>query len=51
MLQQFLKLYRPDMDPATNFSVTLLDGGNNDQDQPSVSEGVRATLTRVPPSR
>lgn len=33
-------MYRPDMNPATNFSVTLLDGGNNDQDVPSVSEGV-----------
>ncbi|CDO69086.1 hypothetical protein BN946_scf184992.g35 [Trametes cinnabarina] len=38
-LQEFLKQYRPDMDPSTNFTVTLLDGGNNDQDQPSVSEG------------
>ncbi|KAI0827199.1 family S53 protease-like protein [Trametes gibbosa] len=38
-LETFLKTYRPDMDPATNFSVTLLDGGNNDQDVPSVSEG------------
>ncbi|EIW56056.1 family S53 protease-like protein [Trametes versicolor FP-101664 SS1] len=38
-LEEFLKQYRPDMDPATNFTVTLLDGGNNDQDVPSVSEG------------
>ncbi|OSD07716.1 family S53 protease-like protein [Trametes coccinea BRFM310] len=38
-LQEFLKQYRPDMDPSTNFTVTLLDDGNNDQDQPSVSEG------------
>ncbi|KAH9855572.1 family S53 protease-like protein [Lenzites betulinus] len=38
-LETFLKMYRPDMNPATNFSVTLLDGGNNDQDVPSVSEG------------
>lgn len=36
-------MYRPDMDSATNFSVTLLDGGNNDQDAPSVSEGVRTS--------
>ena len=35
-------MYRPDMDASTNFTVTLLDGGNNDQDVPSVSEGVRA---------
>lgn len=32
------------MDPATNFTVTLLDGGNNDQDVPSVSEGVSAFM-------
>ncbi|KAI9069018.1 family S53 protease-like protein [Trametes sanguinea] len=38
-LHEFLKQYRPDMDPSTNFTVTLLDDGNNDQDQPSVSEG------------
>ncbi|KAH9914160.1 family S53 protease-like protein [Epithele typhae] len=38
-LENFLKTFRPDMDPTTNFSVTLLDGGNNDQDVPSVSEG------------
>ncbi|KAI0674061.1 family S53 protease-like protein [Trametes maxima] len=38
-LEQFLKMFRPDMDPATNFTVTLLDSGNNDQDVPSVSEG------------
>ncbi|KAI8970637.1 family S53 protease-like protein [Trametes punicea] len=38
-LEEFLKQYRPDMNPSTNFSVILLDGGNNDQDQPSVSEG------------
>ncbi|KAH9896586.1 family S53 protease-like protein [Cubamyces lactineus] len=38
-LEGFLERYRPDMDPKTNFSVTLIDGGNNDQDVPSVSEG------------
>lgn len=32
------------MDPATNFTVTLLDGGNNDQDVPSVSEGVSSFM-------
>lgn len=39
-LQTFLETYRPDMDPATNFSVVGIDGGSNDQDVPSVSEGV-----------
>ncbi|KAI0368558.1 family S53 protease-like protein [Pilatotrama ljubarskyi] len=38
-LEEFLKKYRPDMDPKTNFTVSLVDGGNNDQDVPSVSEG------------
>ncbi|KAI0353320.1 family S53 protease-like protein [Trametes cingulata] len=38
-LQEFLKRYRPDMDPNTNFTVMSVDGGNNDQDVPSVSEG------------
>ncbi|RDX46442.1 subtilisin-like protein [Lentinus brumalis] len=38
-LQEFLTQYRPDMNSSTNFTVTLLDGGNNDQDVPSVSEG------------
>ncbi|KAI0718420.1 subtilisin-like protein [Cerioporus squamosus] len=38
-LQEFLQQYRPDMNSSTNFTVTLLDGGNNDQDTPSVSEG------------
>ncbi|KAI0764711.1 family S53 protease-like protein [Fomes fomentarius] len=38
-LQEFLQKYRPDMDPSTNFTLTLLDGGNNNQDVPSVSEG------------
>ena len=40
-LESFLKMYRPDMDPATNFSVVGIDGGSNDQNAPSVSEGVR----------
>lgn len=40
ILQTFLETYRPDMDPATNFSVVGIDGGSNDQDVPSVSEGV-----------
>ncbi|KAI0367238.1 subtilisin-like protein [Pilatotrama ljubarskyi] len=38
-LETFLGTYRPDMDPATNFSVVGIDGGSNDQDVPSVSEG------------
>ncbi|KAI0349765.1 family S53 protease-like protein [Trametes cingulata] len=38
-LETFLETYRPDMDPATNFSVVGIDGGSNDQDAPSVSEG------------
>ncbi|KAI0635010.1 subtilisin-like protein [Trametes polyzona] len=38
-LQTFLETYRPDMDPATNFSVFGIDGGDNDQNFPSVSEG------------
>ena len=39
-LESFLKTYRPDMDPATNFTSVGIDGGSNDQDYPSVSEGV-----------
>ena len=39
-LRTFLETYRPDMDPATNFSVVGIDGGENDQNAPSVSEGV-----------
>ncbi|KAI0746480.1 family S53 protease-like protein [Daedaleopsis nitida] len=38
-LETFLKKYRPDMDPTTNFTLTLLDGGDNNQTGPSVSEG------------
>ncbi|KAI1790225.1 family S53 protease-like protein [Ganoderma leucocontextum] len=38
-LESFLKMYRPDMDPATNFTSVGIDGGSNDQDFPSVSEG------------
>ncbi|KAI0777487.1 subtilisin-like protein [Trametes elegans] len=38
-LESFLKIYRPDMSPDTNFSVVGVDGGSNDQDVPSVSEG------------
>ncbi|KAI0827003.1 subtilisin-like protein [Trametes gibbosa] len=38
-LEEFLKTFRPDVDPATNFSVFSIDGGSNDQDVPSVSEG------------
>ncbi|KAI9057998.1 subtilisin-like protein [Trametes sanguinea] len=38
-LQTFLEQYRPDMNPATNFSVVGIDGGDNDQNYPSVSEG------------
>ncbi|KAI0329366.1 subtilisin-like protein [Cubamyces sp. BRFM 1775] len=37
-LKQFLTLYRPDMDPNTNFTVDSVDGGVNDQDGPSASE-------------
>ena len=40
-LESFLKAYRPDVDPATNFTSVGIDGGSNDQDYPSVSEGVR----------
>lgn len=40
-LENFLKAYRPDVDPATNFTSVGIDGGSNDQDYPSVSEGVR----------
>ena len=42
-LETFLQDFRPDMNPATNFSVVGIDGGSNDQDVPSVSEGVRNT--------
>ncbi|KAL7284305.1 hypothetical protein ACG7TL_001590 [Trametes sanguinea] len=38
-LQTFLEKYRPDMNPATNFSVVGIDGGDNGQNDPSVSEG------------
>ncbi|CDO69077.1 hypothetical protein BN946_scf184992.g26 [Trametes cinnabarina] len=38
-LETFLEKYRPDMNPATNFSVVGIDGGDNDQNVPSVSEG------------
>ncbi|KAI0674156.1 subtilisin-like protein [Trametes maxima] len=38
-LESFLKAERPDMDPTTNFTVVGVDGGTNDQDAPSVSEG------------
>ncbi|KAI0659022.1 subtilisin-like protein [Cubamyces menziesii] len=38
-LETFLETYRPDMDPATNFSVYGIDGGDNDQNYPSVLEG------------
>ena len=38
-----LKKYRPDMKSTTNFTVVGVDGGNNDQDAPSVSEGVCPT--------
>ncbi|OJT13754.1 Tripeptidyl-peptidase SED2 [Trametes pubescens] len=38
-LETFLETFRPDMDPATNFSVVGIDGGSNDQNVPSVSEG------------
>ena len=40
-LEKFLQTYRPDMNPATNFTVVGIDGGVNDQGAPSVSEGVR----------
>lgn len=40
-LQTFLQNFRADMDPATNFTVTSVDGGQNSQTGPSVSEGVR----------
>ncbi|EIW55897.1 uncharacterized protein TRAVEDRAFT_22306 [Trametes versicolor FP-101664 SS1] len=39
-LETFLETFRPDMDPATNFSVVGIDGGSNDQNVPSVSEGL-----------
>ncbi|KAH9896701.1 subtilisin-like protein [Cubamyces lactineus] len=38
-LETFLEKYRPDMNPGTNFSVFGIDGGDNDQNYPSVSEG------------
>ncbi|KAI0674151.1 subtilisin-like protein [Trametes maxima] len=38
-LESFLKKFRPDMNPTTNFSVVGVDGGTNDQNTPSVSEG------------
>ncbi|KAM5543738.1 hypothetical protein V8D89_002355 [Ganoderma adspersum] len=38
-LQSFLQNYRTDMDSATNFTVTSVDGGQNSQTGPSVSEG------------
>ncbi|EJF62034.1 subtilisin-like protein [Dichomitus squalens LYAD-421 SS1] len=38
-LEKFLQTYRPDMDPTTNFTVVGIDGGVNDQDGSSVSEG------------
>ncbi|KAH9846906.1 subtilisin-like protein [Lenzites betulinus] len=38
-LQQFLTMFRPDMNPTTNFSVVGIDGGTNPQQGPSVSEG------------
>ncbi|KAH9896700.1 subtilisin-like protein [Cubamyces lactineus] len=38
-LETFLETYRPDMDPGTNFSVVGIDGGVNDQNEPSESEG------------
>ncbi len=40
-LETFLKTYRPDMSSKTNFSVVGIDGGSNEQNVPSVSEGVR----------
>ena len=39
-LETFLETFRPDMDPTTNFTNVGLDGGSNEQDVPSVSEGV-----------
>ncbi|PIL24838.1 hypothetical protein GSI_12724 [Ganoderma sinense ZZ0214-1] len=39
-LESFLKMYRPDVDLKTsNFTSVGIDGGSNDQDYPSVSEG------------
>lgn len=38
-LQFFLQNFRTDMDSATNFTVTSVDGGQNTQTGPSVSEG------------
>ncbi|TBU27414.1 Pro-kumamolisin, activation domain-containing protein [Dichomitus squalens] len=38
-LEKFLQTYRPDMDPTTNFTVVGIDGGVNDQNGSSVSEG------------
>ncbi|KAL1938728.1 hypothetical protein VTO73DRAFT_11331 [Trametes versicolor] len=38
-LQQFLEMFRPDMNSFTTFSVVGIDGGTNDQTGPSVSEG------------
>ncbi|CDO77343.1 hypothetical protein BN946_scf184786.g3 [Trametes cinnabarina] len=35
----FLETLRPDMDPKTNFTVVGIDGGSNDQNQASISEG------------
>ena len=45
-LEAFLERYRPDIDPKTNFTSVGLDGGQNDQDAPSVSEGVRDSRRR-----
>ena len=41
-LEVFLTKYRPDMNPTTNFTSVGLDGGTNDQNAPSVEEGVRS---------
>ncbi|KAI0674042.1 subtilisin-like protein [Trametes maxima] len=38
-LETFLETYRPDIDPATNFTVVGIDGGSNNQSLPSISEG------------
>ncbi|KAH9919448.1 subtilisin-like protein [Epithele typhae] len=38
-LHDFLVKFRPDMDPNTNFTSVGIDGGNNTQTGPSVSEG------------
>ncbi|EIW56212.1 subtilisin-like protein [Trametes versicolor FP-101664 SS1] len=38
-LQQFLEMFRPDMNSSITFSVVGIDGGTNDQTGPSVSEG------------